>query len=77
MPGLSLNVRGGIGGGFTPLTPASASASTSYAGAIADKAYGISGSGQAVGPKTAGLGSTGIGLLSVAALVFIWYSLPR
>lgn len=74
--GLSLNMGAGVRGSYTPLTPASAMTPSSSS-SIASKAYGVSGSGQAVGPKTAGLGSVGVGMLSIGLMVFIWWSLPR
>lgn len=70
MPGL--NLMGNLG--------ASASASTGAGPAtISDRAYGVDsglGSGDG-GPKTAGFGTVGTGMLGVAVLLFLWYSLPR
>jgi len=40
-------------------------------------AYGINGSGADDERKVAGYGTVGVGIASLAALVFIWYSLPR
>lgn len=50
--------------------------SNGQARTIAQRAYGITASPQA-GPKTAAYGVVGSGLLSLAVLVFIWWSLPR
>lgn len=79
MAGLSL--RGNLGGGgsiggYTPLLPASASAPTTSAGNISQLAYGISGDGS---PErtTAGYGAVGVGIVAIAALIYIWWSLPR
>jgi hypothetical protein len=76
MAGLSLRTGLSAGGTYQPMTPASAQASTSL-GTVGQKAYGISGTGTSIGPKTAGVGSVSTGCLALAALVFLWWSLPR
>lgn len=83
MPGMSLStglkIGGSYGGGgsYTPLTPASAT-SPSARPSIAQQAYGISGSGTGnTGPRTAVMGSVGMGVAASIALVFLWWSLPR
>lgn len=75
MSGLSL--RTGVSSSYTPMTPASAQPSTSGMNSIAQKAYGIAGSGISGGSPTAAYGSVSIGALALAALVYIWWSLPR
>lgn len=80
MPGMSLNTGlkfGASSGGYTPLTPASTTAPSARP-TIAQQAYGVAGAGvSGVGPKTAAMGSVGLGMLAVAGLVFLWWSLPR
>jgi hypothetical protein len=77
MPGMSLKTGLQVGGSYTPLTPAS-SMSPSSRSTIAQQAYGIAGAGVGgVGPRTAAYGSVGIGMAAVAALTFLWWSLPR
>lgn len=79
MAGLLLNagVRTGSGGNATPLLPASASASTSSAGSIGQQAYGITGTGVDSQRKVAGYGSVAVGIVAIAAMVYLWWSLPR
>jgi hypothetical protein len=81
MPGLSLRTGiniGSTGGSYTPMTPAAANSPTSNAGSIAQAAYGISGSGGAAnGTVVPAYGSITIGVISLAALVYLWWSLPR
>lgn len=79
--GLSLNAgaRGGLAfaptnGSYGPLTPASASSPTAP---IAQQAYGINGSGGKYNAGVTAWGSVGIGALSIAALIYLWWSLPR
>lgn len=76
MAGLQLNVGGRASASYAPLTPASA-ATPSGASTISQMAYGVSGTGTDDDRKVAGYGTVGMGLLSFAALAFIWYSLPR
>jgi hypothetical protein len=78
MSGLSLRTSLSAGAGsYTPMTPASASPSTASP-TIAQSAFGISGTGGYTGgPSTAAYGSIGVGVLALAALVYLWWSLPR
>ncbi len=73
--GVSASVSHGT---YTPITPAAADSPTARTGTIAQKAYGITGSGGAVGvtPLPA-YGSVGVGAACLAALVYLWWSLPR
>lgn len=75
---LSTGLNGWAGGrtnSYTPLTPASAVSPTAN---ISNQAYGISGSGADTwNSNTAWFGCVGLGTLAVAALVFIYWSLPR
>jgi hypothetical protein len=79
MAGLVLNagVRAGAGGNYTPLTPAAASAPTAASGSIARSAYGITGSGVDTERPIAGVGSVAVGIVAIAAMVYLWWSLPR
>jgi len=76
MAGLNLNmgIRGSAS--YSPMTPASASTPSANS-SISQMAYGINGSGADDERKVAGYGTVGVGIASLAALVFIWYSLPR
>jgi hypothetical protein len=76
MAGMSLRTGISAGGSYSPMTPASATPPSSRS-TIAQAAYGISGSGLGSGPRTAGFGSTAVGMVAIASLVFIWWSLPR
>lgn len=70
MAGLYLNGDLGIG--------SAASAPPSGPSTITSRAFGVdSGVAAGAGPKTAGLGATGVGVVATVLLVFIWYSLPR
>jgi hypothetical protein len=73
--GLQASVfAGGWGGAMTPTaTPASPQASGLTVG---QQAFGIT-AGGGMGPRTAAYGTIGGGALAVAALIFIWWSLPR
>lgn len=77
--GLSLRtgVSGSVGN-YSPMTPASANPSTANA-TIAQKAYGITGTGTSTdgGSPVAGYGSVGVGIFALAALCYLWWSLPR
>lgn len=76
MPGMSLKTGLSGSASYTPLTPASTTPAA--AGNIGQKAFGINGSGSSMhGPRTAAIGSVGMGVAAMGLLVFIWYSLPR
>lgn len=77
MAGLLLSAGVKAGSSYTPLTPASASASTSSAGSIGQQAYGITGSGVDTERSIAGYGSVAVGIVAIAAMVYLWWSLPR
>lgn len=77
MPGLSLStgLHAGAGGSYTPMTPASSMSSTA---SIAQKAYGISGTGVPnSGGVVPGYGSVGVGVAAIVGLIYLWWSLPR
>ena len=79
MSGMSLRTAVSAGASFSPGMPVAAS--TPSAGGMSKKtigqqAYGVS-SGANVGPARVAIGSVTVGMLSFAALVFIWWSLPR
>lgn len=76
MAGLSLSTGIRAGANYSPMTPAAATPPTAR-NTIAQAAYGINGSGANYGPRTAGYGSVGVGLVSIGLLIFIWWSLPR
>lgn len=78
MAGLSLRTgaNAGVTGSYTPMTPAAAQA-PSASSSIAQKAYGISGTGQSYGSSVPGYGSMAVGAVALAALVYLWWSLPR
>lgn len=71
-----LNLRMGAGVSYAPLTPASASPSTATS-TISQAAYGINGSGMSNGSQVAGMGSVIVGAIALAALIYMWWSLPR
>lgn len=80
--GLQLNM-GAFGAGSASAngypaaqTPAAAGASPQGPTTIGQKAFGIV-TGSEGGPMTAGIALCGVGGLALAALVWIWYSLPR
>jgi hypothetical protein len=72
--GLSGHAQGNIGS-YTPMTPAAAQSTAGQR--IAQKAYGITGTGVSTGASVAGYGSVGVGVAALAALVYLWWSLPR
>lgn len=74
--GLQLRSGFSVGGNYTPLTPASASSPTANA-SVGQMAYGISGDGDASQRSVAGYGSIAVGAVALAALVYLWWSLPR
>jgi hypothetical protein len=72
MAGLLLTGGGNLG--VTGGSPAGSGPAT-----ISDRAYGINsglGTGDG-GPKTAGFGTVGAGVVGALVLAFLWYSLPR
>lgn len=77
MAGLMLSGGVRAGTNYTPLLPASASGSTSNAGTIGQQAYGITGTGADTTKSVAGYGAVGVGIAAIAALVYLWWSLPR
>lgn len=77
MAGLMLSAGVKAGSNYSPLTPASASAPSSNAGSIGQMAYGITGSGVDTERATAGYGAVGVGIVAIAAMVYLWWSLPR
>lgn len=77
MSGMSLRTGFSAGASYTPMTPASAVPTTAHA-TIAQRAYGISGSGgNDGGPARAAITSVGVGVIALSALVYLWWSLPR
>lgn len=78
-----LNLGGGIRGsvfangypGASASVPDAAGASAQGPTTIGQKAFGIVNGGSC--PKTAGVALVSAGTLSLVALVFIWWSLPR
>lgn len=75
MSGLNLGVKAGFSGNYSPMRPASAQPSTAPSN-ISQLAYGINGSG-AVQDSTTAYGSVAVGVIALAALVYLWWSLPR
>lgn len=79
MAGLQLRAGFNSGASYTPMTPAGAGISTSMVGAppsIASQAFGIASGADSQRP-VAGYGSVCVGVFALAALVYLWYSLPR
>ena len=79
MAGLSLNMGafGSAGGGYAPAaTPAAATASPQGPTTIGQKAYGVV-TGGSGGSQTGPVALLSTGALSLIALIYIWYSLPR
>lgn len=78
MPGMQLSMgaysRGGIGYGPGAM-PMAANQPTGTT--VAQQAFGIRSGYSNCGPRTAGLGSAGIGVAAALALVWLWWSLPR
>jgi hypothetical protein len=75
MAGLSLRTGFAAGGTYTPMTPSAANSPS--ARTIGQQAYGISGTGTTDQRPVAAYGSISVGVLALAALVYIWWSLPR
>ena len=75
MSGLSLGAKVGFNGNYAPLRPASAQPSTAPTN-ISQLAYGINGSGVPSDGTTA-YGSIAVGVIALAAMVYLWWSLPR
>lgn len=44
---------------------------------INQQAFGIRNGSEGCGPRTAGMGTTGIALGAAAVLVWLWWTLPR
>jgi hypothetical protein len=76
MAGLRLMTALDTGANYTPSTPASASRPGGKT-SIGTKAFGINATGASYGPRTAAVSVTTAGIISTAALLFIWWSLPR
>ncbi len=77
---MSLNLQAGIGGGFGHAWPGTAgtnaNASPQGPRTAAEAGFGVSaGGGGKMAARTTGVLS--VGTLALAALVWIWYSLPR
>jgi|GEM_PF-3478705 len=75
MAGLNLGVSAGYMGPAAALPP-------SYAGSaegatISARAYGIAGASGGAQPTLAAHGSVAISLAATAALVWLWWTLPR
>lgn len=77
MSGLSLRTGMDVGGSYTPMTPAAAQSSTSGANTIGQLAYGINGTGDNSQRTVAGYGSVSVGILALAGLIYLWWTLPR
>lgn len=77
MSGLSLNTGFRVNGAYTPMTPASAQASTSMGSTVGQRAYGISGTGISPNNKVPGYGSVLVGAISLGILVYLWFTLPE
>lgn len=79
MAGLALRAGFSGGGGYTPMTPAAAGSPTSATGSppsFAQQAFGVQ-DGATSGRSVAAYGSVGVGVAALAAMVYIWWSLPR
>jgi len=76
MPGLSLRTSAAGTASYTPMTPAAANPPTANS-TIAQKAYGITGTGNSYGSAIAGTGAVCVGVVAIASLVYLWWSLPR
>lgn len=79
MAGLVLRAGLNTGAAYTPMTPAAAGSPTSMTGgppSIAQQAFGVT-SGADDQRAIAGYGSVAVGIVALAAMVYIWWSLPR
>lgn len=78
MPGLNLTGKATVAGsaGVAAALPPSYAASSSGA-TISARAYGVGSDGPNAGPKTAAWGGVTTGLVAMAVLAYLWYSLPR
>lgn len=72
--GLSGSVVGGLYGGYGGAAVPAASGVPEGPGTITQQAWGVPGAG---GGSRLGLSAAAIGTAAVAALVFIWWALPR
>ncbi len=72
--GLSGSVVGGLYGGYGGASVPAASGIAEGPGTITQQAWGVPGPG---GGRRVGLAAAGIGTAALAALVFIWWALPR
>jgi hypothetical protein len=75
MAGLSLRSGLNVGGSYTPMTPASATPPSSSS--ISQLAYGINGTGDDTQRTVAGYGSVSVGIIALAGLIYLWWTLPR
>jgi hypothetical protein len=80
MAGLNLTGTAGVSGygsaGVAAALPASYAASAAGA-TISSRAYGVGSDSGNGGPRTAAWGSTSAGLIGIALIVYLWWSLPR
>lgn len=81
MAGLSLRSGVQVGGSYTPMSPAAAGNPSGHgmgsSKTIAERAYGISGTGGPSTSNVAAAGSVGLGIFATVALLYLWWSLPR
>ena len=80
MPGLNLQTgfsARASGGSYTPLTPAAAQSPSASNSTIGQMAYGVNGSGSQNDRGVAGYGAVATGIVAIAALCYLWWSLPR
>lgn len=79
MAGLQLRAGLSGGAGYTPMSVTAAGSPTSMTGtppSIAQQAFGIS-TGADTSRSVAGYGSVCVGVVALAAMVYLWWSLPR
>jgi len=82
MSGMSLRTGVTLGASFNPSMPVAAKAPSAPTQggngrrSIAQRAYGVGG-GTYAGKSSTAIGSVGVGIAALAALIFIWWSLPR